>query len=247
MSRIDRKTAERMRAAFSIEMSDSADEKHAASMGDALSAARLGHTGRRSTLWRVRVPALVAATMMVLPIGAAVASEGAVPGDLLYPVKLMVEPLRSVVDSDVVAHHRIAELERLMDQPAGNDRVDVAVSDARSAIDELPADHRLRDEFDRLTDRVADRDILAVPPSDVVVTDHRPSDAPTDHQDPATPDETGDTTHETDVAVDPVTDETTSTTEHPTTTTTAIHRVETTTSTTTDETTSTADTPPTDR
>ena len=48
---------------------------------------------------------------MVLLPGAALAAEGAVPGDLLYPVKIAAERVLLLVDPNIEAEHRIEELE----------------------------------------------------------------------------------------------------------------------------------------
>lgn len=179
MSSLAGNTTERMRSAFTIEMSATTKQAHEASISTALNTVGATTHGVRTPRWRVRVPALVAGLMVALPLGTAVASEGAVPGDLLYPIKRLVEPIRSVVDPDVAAQHRVEELARLIDSPASSDRVADAVFDARDAVGDLPADHLLRAEFDKLTDRLAESESVVVPFTDDENADHPVSDTNT--------------------------------------------------------------------
>lgn len=204
MSRLAGDTTQRMCEAFTIEMNDATKEAHRASMGDVLSAIGASAPTVRAPWWRARVPALVAAVLVVLPVGTAIASESAVPGDLLYPVKRFVEPVRSVVDSDVVAQHRVDELAHLMDIPTQAERLTDAVEDARDAVRDLPIDHRLRTDFDRLTDRATDAAQVTVPSSEEEDSDHPVTDTNTDR--PAE-EEPVDRPHETDTLVDPPPDD----------------------------------------
>ncbi len=172
MSRLAGDTTQRMREAFTVEMSAATKQAHEASIGDALNTAGGPPVGVRTSSWRVRVPALAAALLIVLPVGTAFAAEDAVPGDLLYPVKRLVEPIRSVVDSDVVAQHRVDELAYLLEIPGEAHRLTGAVSDARDAVSDLPADHYLRTDLEQLTDRVTDAAPADVPSHDEVDSDH---------------------------------------------------------------------------
>jgi len=178
MSRRGRKTAEKMRAAFNVEMSDQVRDEHAATIARALAEAPIETPVQQPSWWRRKATALIAATMVVLPTGAAVAAEGTVPGDLFYPVKRVVETVRVVVDSDIVARHRVDELDRLLDRLEEVDRVPDAVTDAGSAVGDLPSDHPLRDEFATLTDRVTDRAVPEAPTTDEPVTDGAVNDEP---------------------------------------------------------------------
>ena len=180
MSRLAGDTAERMRTAFTIEMSTATKQVHEASMGDALNTVGGAPVAVRTPRWRLRVPALAAALLIVLPVGTAFASEDAVPGDLLYPIKRLVEPIRSVVDSDVVPQHRVDELARLLDIPDEAHRLTDAVTDARDAVSDLPVGHHLRTDLDRLTDRVTDAATVDVPSHDDVESDHPETDTPGD-------------------------------------------------------------------
>jgi hypothetical protein len=185
MSRLAGDTTQRMREAFTVEMSAATKQAHEASIGDALNTAGGPPVGVRTSSWRVRVPALAAALLIVLPVGTAFAAEDAVPGDLLYPVKRLVEPIRSVVDSDVVAQHRVDELAYLLEIPDETHRLTDAVSDARDAVSDLPADHYLRTDLEQLTDRVTDAAPADVPSHDEVDSDHPEVDS--DHPESDTP------------------------------------------------------------
>ncbi|GMR02084.1 MAG: hypothetical protein BMS9Abin20_0410 [Acidimicrobiia bacterium] len=175
MSRIGAGTTERLQDAFMITMDAQTAARHEATIAEALRAADLPVVASPSR-WRLRIPALVAAAMVVAPVGAAVAADNANPGDVLYPVKRIVEPIVSIFDSDVVASHRVEELAHIVDEPAEIDRIPSAVSDARDAISDLPPDHALRGEFDLITDRVPDHRIVDQPVTDVISDEVPPKD-----------------------------------------------------------------------
>lgn len=100
---------------------------------------RRPRTGR---LRRRAVVTLVAATVTVLPVGVAAAAQGAVPGDVLYPVKLATERVQRLVDRDVASRHRVEELEVLLERRAGTER------------HRRPSDTELRNAHDRARDAV---------------------------------------------------------------------------------------------
>ena len=75
-------------AALHIEVDETVTQRHLAEVAAELKSPAAPSLHRRTS--RVRVGALVAATLLVLLPGAALAAEGAVPGDFLYPVKLAV-------------------------------------------------------------------------------------------------------------------------------------------------------------
>jgi len=213
MSRIDPGTAERLQDAFTITVDASTSARHHAAIADAIRTVGVPPPATPAR-WRMRIPALVAAAMAVAPVGAAVAAENTNPGDLLYPVKRIVEPIRSIFDSDIAATHRIEELARIVDSPADIDRIPIAVSDARDALFDLPPDSSLRDEFMMITDRVRDHFGSDTPLHDEVSDDVRPMDeAPQDDgsKDVAPSDERPDEGEVTDTTV-------TEPGEHPTTT-----------------------------
>ena len=192
--------------------------RHVAAIEDAV-AHRPRQQPRRRWLLGVVTAGLIAGPV------AAVAAEGSVPGDFLYPIKLTIEPIRELFDTDVVASHRITELDVLIDADAESDLIDRHIDATRDALDEVEAP-RLEQDFERLIDRIdTDRAVTDVPPTDqptdtAPITDEatdvdRPTDRdrpvgstvvtePTDRTDP--PASTSPTTH-------PASDETTSTTE----------------------------------
>ncbi len=180
MSRLGAGTTERLQDSFTITMDERTVALHEAAISEALVAVDVPAPTKLSR-WRLRVPALVAAAMDVAPVGAAVAADNANPGDVLYPVKLIVEPIVSIFDTDIVATHRVEELVYIMDQPAEIDRLPAAVSDARGAVSDLPLDHALRNELDAITDRVVVHQVDDVPSTDVTVDRVSPNeDAPAD-------------------------------------------------------------------
>ncbi|MFC2153781.1 hypothetical protein ACFLQ7_04035, partial [Actinomycetota bacterium] len=67
---------------------------------------------------RRRLLVTVAAAFALLVPAAALAAEGAVPGDVLYPVKQSTEWVRSLVDPGIGQQHRVRELEIVIDRGA---------------------------------------------------------------------------------------------------------------------------------
>jgi len=108
--------------------------------------------------WR-RWMASVAVGVSALVPAAAAASESAVPGDVLYSVKRVLEPLVQLVNGDVVAEHRIEELEVLELDRADQDVFDSLLQEATDAvarIDSPPLSDRLDAVVDRRNDTVRD-------------------------------------------------------------------------------------------
>jgi len=215
MSRLGASTTERLQDAFMITMDAPTEARHEAAIADAIRSA--GNPAPISpSRWKLRVPAIVAAVMVVAPVGAAVAADSANPGDVLYPVKRIVEPIVSIFDSDVVASHRVEELAHIVDEPAEVDRIPAAISDARDALSDLPPDHYLQIEFDLITDRVVDHTVTDDPVTDEFIDEIPPNDgAPSDIEpevsiptdEPPTDGETTETTETTirDTAEQPTT------------------------------------------
>ncbi len=102
---------------------------------------------------RVRVATLFAAALLLALPTAALAAESAVPGDLLYPVKLAVEQVVGLVDPNIEAEHRVEELETVVERSADPDEVDARLADAEDAIarEDVPED--LVQRFERVRDR----------------------------------------------------------------------------------------------
>jgi hypothetical protein len=116
----------------------------------ALSAAVRDAAGRSGPVIRARrrlSVVAVAAALLALPAGVALAAESALPGDPLYPVKQMTETVRSWVDDDIVAEHRVDELEALLAVDAPADRITDQVERAIEEVAQLDAGHRLRDRL----------------------------------------------------------------------------------------------------
>ena len=86
-------------------------ERHLTAIADELRSAR---TPR---MRRFRLLAVAVALVLALPV-LAIAAEDAVPGDALYPIKRMFEPVVSLVDRDVAVDHRVREAEILLERDA---------------------------------------------------------------------------------------------------------------------------------
>ncbi len=109
--------------------------------------------------WR-RWLATVAVSVSALVPAAAVASESAVPGDALYSIKRALEPLVELINSDVVAEHRVEELEVLEVTGADQELFDSLVLEATDAVartDAQPLSDRLDAVVARRTDRATDQ------------------------------------------------------------------------------------------
>ncbi|MBT8201852.1 MAG: carboxypeptidase regulatory-like domain-containing protein [Acidimicrobiia bacterium] len=106
----------------------------------------------------------VTAALLAVPAGVAFAAEGSLPGEALYPVKKLTEAIRSVVDADIAAEHRVAELETLLasDAPAGE--VAIQADRAEAEVARLGADHPLADRLEALAVDRPDRPSDADPP-----------------------------------------------------------------------------------
>ena len=142
---------ERM-AALDIDIDETVAERHLANVAAELK--NPAAPARRPPGRRVRVGALVAATLLVLLPGAALAAEGAAPGDLLYPVKLAVEQVVGLVDPNIEAEHRIEELEILVDRAVPFEKVVDGLEDADRAVQQRDVPDDLLERFERVRDRV---------------------------------------------------------------------------------------------
>jgi hypothetical protein len=87
--------------------------------------------------------------------GAAFASEGAVPGDLLYPIKRITERVLLIVDPNIATEHRIEEVEAVIDRAAPFEEISDRLGDADASVrdTDVPADLLAR--LDVVRDRVA--------------------------------------------------------------------------------------------
>lgn len=110
---------------------------------------------RAPRLRRLRLMAVALALVLMVPV-LALAAERSVPGDLLYPVKRLVEPLVGVVDSEIEAEHRVEEVEILLERDAPahiiRDHADVA-------RETVSGDHpELSDRIDRVATDLRERE-----------------------------------------------------------------------------------------
>ena len=198
-------------AALRVDVDERVREAHLGAIAAALGSA----PSRRSRRWPL---AVVVATLVAGPV-TAIASESSVPGDFLYPVKLIIEPALAIFDRDVAAGHRVDEVRRLIDRGSANDVIVDSIDEARAelAVIESPEAARELDGLvsDWMRDQAAreDRAPSADAPPESDVDEPKESDLQRDRVD-----------HETDGPgrTDPVRDApTTSVTEPPATTTTA--------------------------
>lgn len=151
-----------------ISVDEPTRERHMASIARAIEASR----PRRAR--RLRLLAVAAATILLVPV-MALASERAVPGDFLYPVKQVFEPLVRVFDSDVAARHRVEEVEVLYERDAPSDVISSHIDVARETLTDFDDGGELDDLVDRIErvrtdlaerERPADRDEPADVPTD---------------------------------------------------------------------------------
>jgi hypothetical protein len=94
---------------------------------------------------------LIGAVLLV-PL-AAVAAESSLPGELLYPVKRILEPARALFDREVVANNRVDELEILVERRVARPTIDHPIREAETAVAarERP---ELRQRLDALIERI---------------------------------------------------------------------------------------------
>ena len=141
----DEQLTQRMRAASeAVKMSDSAQARHLEAISAALEPTATPDAEviplPSDVTRRRRIVASVVAAAVMAPAGLAAASEGSLPGDALYPVKQISERVLVLFDSDVIAEHRIEEIEAL--EASGVVDPDL-YDDARAALTELGEDHPL--------------------------------------------------------------------------------------------------------
>ena len=125
--------------------------------------------------------------------GAALAAEGSVPGDLLYPIKQVTEEVRSWFDDDVSASLRVDELDRVIERDAPLIQIEERLSDARIQVDQLEPDHPLRDQLSDLERDLQLREDNAGARDDVApTTTERPAPNPGGDQSDTSTTEQGD-------------------------------------------------------
>lgn len=131
---------------------DAVRETHLAGISRALRKAR------KPGLRRVRLLAVTAALVLLLPV-VALAARNTVPGDVLYPVKLMLEPVVGLFDGDVAIDHRVEEVEELVDRQANVGEIRDQLERARRVVTPDYPDYEER--LDRVADRLSEREGLA--------------------------------------------------------------------------------------
>ncbi len=145
---------------------------------------------------RVRMGRYLAAAAIVTIPSVAIASNGSLPGEPLYPIKLLVEPLVRVFDRHVVADHRIDEVEILIRRGADDAVIRRQIDIARVEVDRIGDEavrHRLTDRLDRMvrdmepgTTSIGDRpqEQPQDRPATTVPTDVRPAETTAPANDP---------------------------------------------------------------
>ncbi len=109
--RRDQELSRRLQAATDLHIDSSTRQDHMAAIRAAAELAGPPQVQAATTrVLRRRLVAATAAAVLIVP-GVAVAAENSAPGSVLYPVKRTTEAVRSLVDGDIVARHRIEELE----------------------------------------------------------------------------------------------------------------------------------------
>jgi uncharacterized membrane protein YgcG len=141
-------------AAYRTEIDEGVRERHLAQMGEALRAAPTTAAPTRLGFRRRFATALAALTIVVVPVGAAVAAESSVPGEGLYPVKRVTENMRGWVDHDLIATHRVEELEVLLDRDADDEIIAETADRATIAVAELDDPGELGPRLEQAQERI---------------------------------------------------------------------------------------------
>ncbi len=129
---------------FSIQMPAETRARHIASIDSTLRA-----QAQRRRLGR-RLVVAVAALVLALPV-AGLAAEDAVPGDPLYGLKRLVEPVLALADPELPAVHRLEELETLLANGTPPAVVSAAFAEAADAV-AATGSESLHTRLEELTD-----------------------------------------------------------------------------------------------
>ncbi len=194
MTTDDRHLTERLQDAYRIEMTDDVHRRQLDTITAALTAPPVVPVAPAPTALRLRrrFAAIVAAVTVLSPAAVAVAAESSLPGDTLYPVKLVTEEIRSMVDPTVTARHRLEEADQMHAAGFPTAVVQDVLSDADEAITIAgdPVDLRARwmDASARMDVEHRDGEMAVTPRVDDVappVTDPATSPTPgaTSHDD----------------------------------------------------------------
>ena len=147
-----------------ISVGDDVRERHLTVIVDELRSAR------KPRVRRFRLLAIAVALVLALPV-IALAADDAVPGDALYPIKRILEPVVSLVDRDVEVDHRVREAEALLERDAEPRVIRDHLEQARVVVTDEHPEHLARldvvaDQVREHADRVADTDDAASAPTD---------------------------------------------------------------------------------
>lgn len=185
MTAMSPRTADRLRAAFGAELDAAVAhdqiERIIGELRDAPSVAPRSTVPRPVPLV-VRVAGIAAVAVAVLVSASGVVSQAAVPGDPMYPVKRLLEPVLVVFDGDLAASRRVQEYAVIADESVDSDRVDEARRAAEEAVAALAPDHPLRAELNALIHRTASSDRTDSSGDDLPTRDSTPPSDPESQQ-----------------------------------------------------------------
>ena len=172
-------------SALGLDVRPEVQTQHIATIAAALREPVETPHGVRAAALRRQLAAVAGTLALVGAPAAAVAAEGAVPGDALYPVKRVTETVRSWFDDTVAADHRIDELETVVERGAGADVVSDRLEDAERAVTDL-GHPSVTDRLVRVRESLVGGEPSVDRPRDV------PSDRPVDSTSTTTTTTTGD-------------------------------------------------------
>ncbi len=128
--------------------------------------AELQRTPEGPSVVRRRWTLGVVVALTVAGPAAAIAADDALPGDVLYPIKRVAEPIIQLFDPDVAVEHRIEEVAGLVDRETDDAVIQQRIDIARDALTETDSPI-LERELDRIVDRwITDRTTAPDPPTD---------------------------------------------------------------------------------
>jgi hypothetical protein len=143
-----------LESAYRLEIDTDTRDRHLAVVTAAIRSAPPTRVAPGFALRR-RVAAVAAALLAVVaPVGIAVAAEDSVPGDFLYPVKQVTERVRGFADRDLVATHRVEEVERLLFERAPRAEIARAFERAEIAAAQLADPNTLDTRLERVRERI---------------------------------------------------------------------------------------------
>jgi len=120
-------------SALRVELAPHIRDRHLVEIVRAVRGEAVGRKAPAGISWRRWVGSLAATLTLLTPVAAA-AADGAMPDDTLYPLKRALETIVRLVDRDVVAEHRIEELESLVTDDPTSPTVADLLPEARRAV-----------------------------------------------------------------------------------------------------------------